>query len=83
MRACSPNFVRKAGYVAAFVAGTIAVGQSSGVKVAEAGSTLIYPPFKVWKDADAKVDPSVHMTAGATESGAGIAEAIARQAQNK
>jgi phosphate transport system substrate-binding protein len=85
MRARRTNAVHWVGSIAALIAGTIAVsiavGQSSGFTVAETGSTLIYPLFKAWIDGYAKVDPGLHMTAGATGSGAGIAQAIAGQVQ--
>ena len=42
---------------------------------------MIYPLFEAWVAAYAKVDPSAQMTAGATDSGAGIAQAIARRVQ--
>jgi phosphate transport system substrate-binding protein len=84
MRACRTNFVSKIGYLSVLISGMIAVaiaaGQS-GLTVAETGSTLIYPLFKTWIDAYGKVDPGLHMTAGATGSGAGISEAIGRQVQ--
>ena len=85
MSACSKSILHRTGYIAALVIGMtalpIAIAQSSGMTIAETGSTLIYPLFKGWIDAYAKVDPGVHMTAGATGSGAGIAQAIARQVQ--
>jgi phosphate transport system substrate-binding protein len=85
MRACRTNIVHRTGYVAVLVAGMIAVsvaaGQSSGNTIAETGSTLIYPLFTAWIGAYAKVDPNLHITAGATGSGAGIAQAIAKQVQ--
>jgi phosphate transport system substrate-binding protein len=63
------------------VALSTSVGQSSGVTIAETGSTLIYPLFRSWIDAYAKVDSGLHMTAGATGSGAGISQAVAKQVQ--
>jgi phosphate transport system substrate-binding protein len=77
--------IHRTGYIATLVIGLtalpIARAQSPGTTVAETGSTLIYPLFTAWIDAYAKVDPGLHMTAGATGSGAGIAQAIARQVQ--
>jgi phosphate transport system substrate-binding protein len=58
-----------------------AVYAGAAVTVSETGSTLIYPLFKAWVAAYAKVDPSMQMTVGATGSGAGIAQAIAKQVQ--
>jgi phosphate transport system substrate-binding protein len=85
MHACRTIIVHRSGVIAALVAGTIAVsiaaGQSSVLTVAETGSTLIYPLFKTWIDAYAKVEPGIHITAGATGSGAGITQAIGRQVQ--
>jgi phosphate transport system substrate-binding protein len=85
MSAGRTRIIHKAGCIAALVVGMIAlslaVAQSAGMTVAETGSTLIYPLFRAWIDAYAKVDPGLHMTAGATGSGAGIAQAIAGQVQ--
>jgi phosphate transport system substrate-binding protein len=63
----------------ALAALSLATAQS--VTIAETGSTLIYPLFNAWIAAYSKIDPNVHMTAGATGSGAGIAQAIAKQVQ--
>jgi phosphate transport system substrate-binding protein len=49
--------------------------------VAETGSTLIFPLFKAWVAAYGKVDPGLEVTVGATGSGAGIAQVIAKQVQ--
>jgi phosphate transport system substrate-binding protein len=57
------------------------VAQSVSTTIAETGSTLIYPVFKAWVDAYSKVDPALRITAGATGSGEGIAQAIAGQVQ--
>jgi phosphate transport system substrate-binding protein len=85
MSACHKSIIHRTAYIAALVAGLIAlpigIAQSAGITVAETGSTLIYPLFKAWIDAYAKVNPGVHMTAGATGSGAGIAQAISKQVQ--
>jgi phosphate transport system substrate-binding protein len=53
----------------------------SAQNLAETGSTLIYPAFQAWAGAYATVNPSVHMTTGATGSEAGISQAIAQQVQ--
>jgi phosphate transport system substrate-binding protein len=75
----------RAGRVTALTAGiallSLAGVYAATVTVSETGSTLIYPLFKAWVAAYAKVDPSVQMTVGATGSGAGIAQAIAKQVQ--
>jgi phosphate transport system substrate-binding protein len=85
MSAGRTRMIRKAGCIAALVVGTIslsiAAAQSTPQTIAETGSTLIYPLFRAWIDAYAKVDPGTHITAGATGSGAGIAQAIAGQVQ--
>ncbi|MFC5863750.1 phosphate ABC transporter substrate-binding protein PstS [Acidicapsa dinghuensis] len=85
MSACRKSAIYRTGYIAAIAVGLvalpIAIAQATGTTIAETGSTLIYPLFRAWIDAYAKVDPAVHMTAGATGSGAGIAQAIAKQVQ--
>lgn len=58
-----------------------APGQSAGVTITESGSTLMYPLFQTWIGAYRKVDPNLQIRAAATGSGAGIAQAIARQVQ--
>lgn len=85
MRACRINVVRRAGFTVTLAAGiaalSFAAAQSAAVTIAETGSTLIYPLFNSWIAAYAKVDPNLHMTAGATGSEAGITQAIAKQVQ--
>jgi phosphate transport system substrate-binding protein len=54
---------------------------SAALTVTETGSTLIFPLFKSWADGYAKINPDVHVIAGATDSGTGMAQAIARQVQ--
>ena len=61
--------LRRAGCIVALAAGLSFVAAQS-VTIAETGSTLIYPLFNAWIAAYANVDPNVHMTAGATGSGA-------------
>ena len=79
------GMVRRVGRVSVVTAGIACLSFASvyaaGVAVSETGSTLIYPLFKAWVAAYTKVDPSVQMTVGATGSGAGISQAIARQVQ--
>lgn len=83
MNKCRISMVRRAGCLLALAIGvtlaSLAAAQS--VTIAETGSTLIYPLFTAWIAAYAKIDPNLHMTAGATGSGAGIAQAIAKQVQ--
>jgi phosphate transport system substrate-binding protein len=85
MRDCRTSMVRRGGctmaLASALAVSSLAAGRSGAVSVAETGSTLIYPLFKAWIEAYAKIDPDVHMTIGATDSGAGIAQAIAKQVQ--
>jgi phosphate transport system substrate-binding protein len=75
--------LRSAVCIVALAAGLAALSfaAAQSVTVAETGSTLIYPLFNAWIAAYSKIDPNVHMTAGATGSGAGIAQAIAKQVQ--
>jgi phosphate transport system substrate-binding protein len=58
-----------------------AAARSSDVNVAETGSTLIHPLFKAWIAEYAKIDPVLHLSAGATGSGEGIAQTISKQVQ--
>ena len=51
------------------------------VSLAETGSTLIYPVFRVWAADYPKTHPGVTVTAAATNSGAGVDQAIAGAAQ--
>src|ERR1700733_11432193 len=79
------SIVRGAGRTALLTAGlavfSFAAAYSASVTVSETGSTLIFPVFKAWVAAYAKVDPNLNVTVGATGSGAGIAQAIAKQVQ--
>ena len=82
MSVCRTNKVGcTAALVTAMAALSFAAAQSAGITVAETGSTLIYPLFKAWIAAYAKIDPNLHMTASASGSGAGIAQVIAKQVQ--
>jgi phosphate transport system substrate-binding protein len=84
MHARCASIVRSFGVAALFAVGLTAVPITlgdSGVMIAETGSTLIYPLFNTWISAYAKLDPGMHITSGATGSGAGISQAIARQVQ--
>jgi phosphate transport system substrate-binding protein len=79
------SMVHRAGRIAALTVGlalfSFAAAHSASPTIAETGSTLIYPLFKAWVAAYAKVEPDVQMTVAATGSGAGIAQAIAKQVQ--
>lgn len=85
MNAGRKSMVRRAGYTVVLAAGiaamSFAVAQSAAVTVIETGSTLIYPLFNAWIAEYSKIDPALHMTAGATGSETGIAQAIAKQVQ--
>jgi phosphate transport system substrate-binding protein len=59
----------------------LSLAAAQSLTVSETGSTLIFPLFSAWIAAYQKVDPNLHMTAGATGSGAGIAQAISKQVQ--
>jgi phosphate transport system substrate-binding protein len=58
-----------------------AAGQATSVAISESGSTLIYPLFKAWIAAYAKVAPDVHLSAEASGSGAGVDQAISKRVQ--
>jgi phosphate transport system substrate-binding protein len=60
---------------------TFAVAQSAAPAVDESGSTLMYPLFQSWITAYRQVDSKLQIRAAATGSGAGIAQAIAKQVQ--
>ena len=51
------------------------------VSIAETGSTLIYPVFRVWAADYPKAHPGVTITAAATDPGAGVEQAISGAAQ--
>jgi phosphate transport system substrate-binding protein len=72
--------LRWAGCVVA-VAAAFVSAQSASLTISESGSTLIYPLFRSWVAAYARLDPTVHMSVAATGSGTGISAAIARQIQ--
>jgi phosphate transport system substrate-binding protein len=57
----------------------LALVASAALNVTETGSTLIFPLFKSWADAYAKINPDIRVIARATDSGTGMAEAIAKQ----
>jgi phosphate transport system substrate-binding protein len=84
MSGCRTSTLRRATSIVALAAGLTALSVAaaqSAVTIAETGSTLIYPLFNAWIAAYATIEPNVHMTAAATGSGAGIAQAIANQVQ--
>src|ERR1700722_4759929 len=51
------------------------------VTLAETGSTLIYPVFRIWAADHPKTQPGVAITAAATDSGAGVEQAISGAVQ--
>jgi phosphate transport system substrate-binding protein len=57
------------------------VALSAPLTIVETGSSLIFPLFKEWAAAYAKVNPDVQVTVAATDSGTGISQAIAKQVQ--
>jgi phosphate transport system substrate-binding protein len=71
------------GRIAALICGAglssmVALG---ALTLTETGSTLIFPLFKAWTEAYTKLNPNIQLIAGATDSGTGIAKAIAKQVQ--
>ena len=68
-----------AGLAAGMTLVSFVAAHTAVVTVVETGSTLIYPLFKTWIAAYAKIDPELLLTAAATDSGTGIAQAIAKQ----
>lgn len=80
---CHIGRIRRAACTVALLTGLTALSfagaQSAVPVITESGSTLIYPLFQAWIGAYKKVDPNLQMRAAATGSGAGIAQAIARQ----
>jgi phosphate transport system substrate-binding protein len=81
MRNRHVSAARRFAWVAASAVLLLAAAHALAVNLSESGSTLIYPLFRSWIAAYAKVDSSLHMTAAATGSGAGISQAIAHQVQ--
>jgi phosphate transport system substrate-binding protein len=63
------------------VAAPGAPASAEGVTLAETGSTLIYPVFRIWAADYPKTHPGVAITAAATGSGAGVEQAISGAAQ--
>jgi phosphate transport system substrate-binding protein len=55
--------------------------RAANVTLSEAGSTLLYPLFKLWIPEYARVAPDVTITAAGNGSGAGIAAAISGDAR--
>jgi phosphate transport system substrate-binding protein len=60
---------------------TVAPTRADDITLAETGSTLIYPLFKVWASEYAKTHPGVQITTGGTGSGTGIEQAISGAVQ--
>jgi phosphate transport system substrate-binding protein len=63
------------------VAAPIAHAPAAQVTLAETGSTLIYPVFRIWAAEYPKTHRGVTVSATATDSGAGVAQAISGAAQ--
>ena len=62
-------------------AAPIARVSAAQVTLAETGSTLIYPVFRIWAAEYPKTHPGVTVTTAATGSGAGVEQAISGKAQ--
>ena len=80
------NMVRRAVWSLALATGValataVSLAAPQPMTIAETGSTLIYPLFSAWIGGYAKIEPNLHITANSTGSGAGIAQAIAKQVQ--
>lgn len=67
--------------IALLALGLLSPALAAGLVLRETGSTLLYPLFQLWIRDYAQVAPGVTLTAGATGSGAGEQQAIARQAE--
>ena len=76
-RLCAPVALSLLAVTAAPTAGALA----AQVTLTETGSTLIYPVFRVWAADYPKTHPGVTVTAAATNSGAGVEQAISGAAQ--
>jgi phosphate transport system substrate-binding protein len=84
MGGCRTSMVHGAGRavtLTGLVLLSFAVAHSAVLTVTETGSTLIFPLFKAWAAAYARIDPDVLVTVGATGSGTGISQTIAKQVQ--
>ena len=80
------SVVRRVGCSVALAVGmvlatVVSLAAPQTMTIAETGSTLIYPLFSAWIAGYAKIEPNLHITANSTGSGAGIAQAIAKQVQ--
>jgi phosphate transport system substrate-binding protein len=71
------------GRIAALICGVglLSAAALASLTLTETGSTLIFPLFKAWAEAYNKLNPNIQLIAGATDSGTGIAKAIAKQVQ--
>jgi phosphate transport system substrate-binding protein len=63
------------------VTAPMTLARAAEVTLAETGSTLAYPVFQTWASEYSKTHPGVTVTAAATDSGAGVAQAISGAAQ--
>jgi len=63
------------------IAVSTAPSRADDVTLAESGSTLLYPVFKVWAEEYSKTHPGVKITTNASGSSAGIAAAISGAAE--
>ena len=55
--------------------------RAEAITLAETGSTLLYPLFKIWASEYVKTHPGVKISTAATGSGAGIDQAISGEVQ--
>ena len=61
--------------------GPVASAHADEVTLTETGSSLMYPIFKVWAAEYAKTHPGVTIAVAATDSGAGVEQAISGAVQ--
>jgi phosphate transport system substrate-binding protein len=61
--------------------GLLSLAASAAVTVTETGSTLFFPLLKAWAEAYTKANSNIQLIPAATDSGTGIAKAIAKQVQ--
>jgi phosphate transport system substrate-binding protein len=81
MARLAPLFAAVAFGFVGLVAAPSPQASAEGVTLAESGSTLIYPVFRIWAADYPKTHPGVAITAAPTGSGAGVEQAISGAAQ--
>jgi phosphate transport system substrate-binding protein len=77
------SLISGAGRTLALVSGLglMSFAALAALTVTETGSTLVFPLFQAWATAHAKINPEIHVIAGASDSGTGVARVIANQVQ--